>query len=693
MGSGGSIMPATPGSPAGGTIAATQIFNSLNAVNRAASPYSVAASDSYLRCDASAGAVTIALPPATGSGREITIIKTDPSPNSCSPAAVGTDTIDGIGSYTITMQYASSKLVDAAPEMWLRPHVNQNFGDVIGTSLGNIVTRINGVALASLGTGILKNSTGTGAPSIASAADFPTLNQSTTGNAATASQLAGSPNGCSPGQYSIGIAANGNSSCSQIAYAQLSGAPSSLPPSGTATGDLSQNYPNPIVSKINGVALASLSTGILKNTNGTGQPSIASAADFPTLNQSTTGNAATATTASSLAGFPGQCTSGKFATGIQASGDANCSTPTVSSSAADLGAMQYAAGAGTANAQTVTLTPAPASYSSGMIVRWLPANQNTNTAPTLNVNGLGAVTIVRTTGAALAVGDVSTTQIAVAVYNATSGKFQLLNPQVSSAASVACSGTQAGQLLVSVDNSGSASGNCDPNLIDGNPSVGVLTYNGTMQLTASGNGSWGVTSNGASAPAGTANEVDYTAQSNKPGFTANGGSFQLFPVGPASSTANDIVTFAGTDGSGLADSGVSVNNVMRVVYSTPSASGQSGNIGSTLMTTVPAGTHAYMLSIVTSVTTQGSGCTGNSTITPNVIFTAPDTGAAQQTKNMGAQNIGSNNGVVGYGSDTRNFFVAAGGTTISYSTTNFTTGANCAPAATYQIWPTLTQQW
>lgn len=41
--------------------------------------------------------------------------------------------------------------------------------------------------------------------------------------------------------------------------------------------------------------MAGLATGILKNTTTTGVPSIAVAADFPTLNQSTTGNAATAT--------------------------------------------------------------------------------------------------------------------------------------------------------------------------------------------------------------------------------------------------------------------------------------------------------------------------------------------------------------------------------------------------------------
>jgi hypothetical protein len=55
------------------------------------------------------------------------------------------------------------------------------------------------------------------------------------------------------------------------------------------------------VTKINGVALSGLSTGILKNTTGTGVPSIAVAADFPTLNQNTTGSAATLTTTRNIA--------------------------------------------------------------------------------------------------------------------------------------------------------------------------------------------------------------------------------------------------------------------------------------------------------------------------------------------------------------------------------------------------------
>lgn len=65
------------------------------------------------------------------------------------------------------------------------------------------------------------------------------------------------------------------------------------------SGDVTSSGFSTTVGKINGTSLSGLSTGILKNTTSTGVPSIAIAADFPTLNQSTSGNAATATSATS----------------------------------------------------------------------------------------------------------------------------------------------------------------------------------------------------------------------------------------------------------------------------------------------------------------------------------------------------------------------------------------------------------
>lgn len=71
----------------------------------------------------------------------------------------------------------------------------------------------------------------------------------------------------------------------------------------TLSGDASGSGATAItvsVTRINGTALSGLATGILKNTTTTGVPSIAVAADFPTLNQSTTGSAATLTTARNI---------------------------------------------------------------------------------------------------------------------------------------------------------------------------------------------------------------------------------------------------------------------------------------------------------------------------------------------------------------------------------------------------------
>ena len=59
-----------------------------------------------------------------------------------------------------------------------------SFNGSANISIPTTVTKINGTLLSGLATGILKNTTTTGVPSIAVAADFPTLNQNTTGSAA-----------------------------------------------------------------------------------------------------------------------------------------------------------------------------------------------------------------------------------------------------------------------------------------------------------------------------------------------------------------------------------------------------------------------------------------------------------------------------------------------------------------------------
>lgn len=142
-------MPALTGdttSSAGTTATLTrQIHDNVTAITNASSPYTVVSTDSFVTCDATAGAVTINLPAATGTGREISFKKIDSTANACTPTRAGSDLIDGAASYSLISQYAASKVVDTASAVWNRSHTNQLAGDVTGVSTANIVGKVNGV--------------------------------------------------------------------------------------------------------------------------------------------------------------------------------------------------------------------------------------------------------------------------------------------------------------------------------------------------------------------------------------------------------------------------------------------------------------------------------------------------------------------------------------------------------------------
>jgi len=75
--------------------------------------------------------------------------------------------------------------------------------------------------------------------------NVPTLNQSTTGNAATASALASDPSDCSEGQFANAIAANGNLTCatpsgSGFSVTDITGQTDDTTPATTATAVLAQ---------------------------------------------------------------------------------------------------------------------------------------------------------------------------------------------------------------------------------------------------------------------------------------------------------------------------------------------------------------------------------------------------------------------------------------------------------------------
>lgn len=89
------------------------------------------------------------------------------------------------------------------------------------------------------------------------------------------------------------------------------------------------------------------------------------------------------------------------------------------------GSGKYAASTTSPNTYVATLSPAPSAYVAGLIVFIKFTNANTNTTPTINLNGLGAKTIVTAGGGALYPGDIRANTVAALIYDGTN--FQLLN--------------------------------------------------------------------------------------------------------------------------------------------------------------------------------------------------------------------------------------------------------------------------
>jgi len=225
------------------------------------------------------------------------------------------------------------------------------------------------------------------------ASDVPTLNQSTTGNAATVTTNAnltgpvtsiGNATAIANGAISNAMLANG-------AVANLSGTNtgdnatnsqySGLVSNATHTGDAEGNFAL-TVKGINNTILSNLNTGILKNTTGTGVPSIAVAADFPILNQNTTGTAgSTATLATART--------------ISMNGDVAYTSPAFDGSANVLGTATLAS-IGVAGTYTKVTTDAKGRVTVG-------ANLTAGDVPTLNQNTTGTaanVTGIVATGTA-----------------------------------------------------------------------------------------------------------------------------------------------------------------------------------------------------------------------------------------------------------------------------------------------------
>lgn len=110
----------------------------------------------------------------------------------------------------------------------------------------------------------------------------------------------------------------------------------------------------------------------------------------------------------------------------------NTSDATKNSASANLtnktmGAFNAALDAGANDSYVITLSPAPAAYTTGMIIIFRANTVNTGAA-SINVNGLGVRTIVKRVNTVLANADIPALQWCMLVYDGTN--FVLLNPVV-----------------------------------------------------------------------------------------------------------------------------------------------------------------------------------------------------------------------------------------------------------------------
>jgi hypothetical protein len=86
---------------------------------------------------------------------------------------------------------------------------------------------------------------------------------------------------------------------------------------------------------------------------------------------------------------------------------------------------------GSAAAYTLTPTVALAAYTTGQSFRALTSFANTAAAPTLNISGLGAKTVVRADGSAVGIGDIANATVIDLLYDGTSFRLETVPAQVS----------------------------------------------------------------------------------------------------------------------------------------------------------------------------------------------------------------------------------------------------------------------
>ncbi len=95
-------------------------FTAVTTLSVANSPYTVTATDRYIRCDCSSGAITVLMPAASGAIREIFVKKIDSTASTVTISSVGTDTFDGAVTTALASQWATKGFINPVTGLWER---------------------------------------------------------------------------------------------------------------------------------------------------------------------------------------------------------------------------------------------------------------------------------------------------------------------------------------------------------------------------------------------------------------------------------------------------------------------------------------------------------------------------------------------------------------------------------------------
>lgn len=138
---------------------------------------------------------------------------------------------------------------------------------------------------------------------------------------------------------------------------------------------------------------------------------------------------------------------------------------------------------GSANAYAFSLTPTLLTYVQNAIYSWVPANTNTISNPTVQIDGLGVLNLLNYNGEALLAGDIVTGNAANFQYS--QGNAFLLNPQVSLAVPT--------NVQKSVFNVAPDTGAVNSYIGTYSPAISALTEGLTVTLSAVANTNTGAT--------------------------------------------------------------------------------------------------------------------------------------------------------------------------------------------------------